>query len=287
MEPVGKNPDYLKGALFTTSIKGLAWGPHHYQFITSDGQLTDQTYPETGPYVRGSDPNLNRIPTLLGLQFEPATGSPEDTFTFSVLYSDADGDKPQYVNLVLGDYVFPMALDSESKSKAPGLVYSIQLTGLPPGSHSYAFEASDGRNLGETRWLRGPKIKGQKPKITTRLSSQRIPVGGTLILSVSAEGTNPMHYRWLRDGEEIQGATDSKLILTDLHLDDAGIYRAEVSNIVGAARSNAAKVLIVEPPNIILNPESQSRAGESLNYLWGPMVRLDFHISGSVMENQS
>ena len=179
MEPVGKNPDYLKGALFTTSIKGLAWGPHHYQFITSDGQLTDQTYPETGPYVRGSDPNLNRIPTL-GLQFEPATGSPEDTFTFSVLYSDADGDKPQYVNLVLGDYVFPMALDSESKSKAPGLVYSIQLMGLPPGSHSYAFEASDGRNLGETRWLRGPKIKGQKPKITTRLSSQRIPVGGTL-----------------------------------------------------------------------------------------------------------
>ena len=73
-----------------------------------------------------------------------------------------------------------------------------------------------------------------------------------------------MHYRWLRDGEEIQGATDSKLILTDLHLDDAGIYRAEVSNIVGAARSNAAKVLIVEPPNIILNPESQSLiAGES------------------------
>ena len=65
------------------------------------------------------------------------------------------------------------------------------------------------------------------------------------------------------------------------------VFIRRVSNIVGAARSNAAKVLVVEPPNIILNPESQSLiAGESFELLWRPMVRLDFHISGSVMENQ-
>ena len=260
MEPVGKNPDYLKGALFTTSIKGLDWGPHHYQFITSDGQLTDQTYPETGPYVRGSDPNLNRIPTLLGLQFEPATGSPEDTFTFSVLYSDADGDKFQY-ELVLGDYALMLRFGAEGTGWLPYPTH-----GFATRLHSYAF-ASDGRNLGEPV-LRGPKIKGQKPKITTRLSSQRIPVGGTLhFLFCRRNKSNALQMVARR--QEIQGATDSKLILTDLHLDDAAfiwprfLYRYSFSN--------AAKVLIVEPPNIILNPESQSLiAGELLNFLWRP-----------------
>ena len=264
MEPVGKKPDYLRGALYTVSVKGLAWGPHRYQIIASDGQLTDQTHPEAGPYVQGSDPGRNRAPTLRGLEFDPPAGSPEDAFIFSVLYYDTEGDKPEYVNLVLGDYVFPMTLESTAMSKEPGSVYSIQLTGLPPGSHSYAFEASDGRNLGETRWLRGPKIKGQKPKITTRLASQRIPVGGRLTLSVSAEGTKPMSYRWLRDGEEIEGAIDSTLTLTDVHTDDIGIYRAEVTNIVGTTRSSAAKVLIVEPPEIMVDPEIQTLvAGES------------------------
>ena len=50
-----------------------------------------------------------------------------------------------------------------------------------------------------------------------------------------------MSYRWLRDGQEIEGATDSTLTLTDVHTDDIGIYRAEVTNIVGTTRSSAAK----------------------------------------------
>ena len=83
--------------------------------------------------------------------------------------------------------------------------------------------------------------QGQKPKITTRLASQRIPVGGRLALSVFAEGTKPMSYRWLRDGEEIEGATDSTLTLTDVHTDDIGIYRAEVTNIVGTTQKQCCQ----------------------------------------------
>ena len=75
---------------------------------------------------------------------------------------------------------FPDGSRFGDKSKAPGLVYSIQLRVCHQALTAMRLKPPDGRNLGETRWLRGPKIKGQKPKITTRLSSQRIPVGGTL-----------------------------------------------------------------------------------------------------------
>ena len=70
-----------------------------------------------------------------------------------------------------------MTLESTAKSKEPGSVYSIQLTGrrwLP----QLRVRSLDGRNLGETRWLRGPKIKGQKPKITTRLAVSASSAGG-------------------------------------------------------------------------------------------------------------
>ena len=260
-----EKPDYLKGALFSVAIKGLAWGPHRYRFVVSDGQLSDETRPESGPYVQGYDAGRNRAPELSLPEFDPPVGSPEDTFIFRVLYSDAEGDLAEYVNLAIGDYFFPMSVDPDPKGKAFGTTYVVSLAGLPPGNHSFAFEASDGRNLGETRWIKGPKITGQKPKVVTRLAHQRIPVGGTLNFSIEATGTHPMAYLWLRNGEPIAGATDSTLTLTDVHLDDIGLYRVEVTNIVGTGRSNAAKVLVVEPPNVVENPETMAvESGESI-----------------------
>ncbi|WOO42249.1 S8 family serine peptidase [Rubellicoccus peritrichatus] len=83
------------------------------------------------------------------------------------------------------------------------------------------------------------------PVITTRLPNQQIAVGGTLVLSVVATGTEPLSYSWSRNNSAIPGQTGATLTLNNLQIGDSGTYQVLVSNAAGVATSTA-EVLVTD-----------------------------------------
>src|SRR5690606_24881579 len=64
-------------------------------------------------------------------------------------------------------------------------------------------------------------------------------------------------YRWEKDGTEIPGASDAIYALGSVSPDDAGEYRAIVSNDCGEVASTAALLEVRPGPDILVPPESQ------------------------------
>jgi hypothetical protein len=73
-----------------------------------------------------------------------------------------------------------------------------------------------------------------RPEITAQPESWTALAGDTVKLGVTATGTLPMSYRWLRDGTVRAGATNSLLTLSNVQLGDAGKYSVIVTNIASA-----------------------------------------------------
>jgi hypothetical protein len=87
-------------------------------------------------------PAYNDPPLLSSPQVSPATGRPGATYTFSVRYSDQDGDVPSIKNIVLDGSPHAMTLVS---GQPPANGWYNYVTTLSVGSHSYSFYFEDGR----------------------------------------------------------------------------------------------------------------------------------------------
>jgi hypothetical protein len=58
---------------------------------------------------------------------------------------------------------------------------------------------------------------------------------------VAAEGTGPLEYQWLRDGEEVPGATEATLTFA-VSRETAGSHRVLVRNRAGTTLSAAVQI---------------------------------------------
>ncbi len=73
---------------------------------------------------------------------------------------------------------------------------------------------------------------------------------GLATFKVSASGTPPLSYQWLKDGATIAGATTSTLKIFPVAAGDAGAYSCRVNNAAAApATSNAANLITVASVN--------------------------------------
>jgi subtilase family serine protease len=86
------------------------------------------------------------------------------------------------------------------------------------------------------------------PAIETHPANQTIVVGSNAVFSVIAVGPPPMGYQWSLNGTNIDGATDSLLILTNVLYSQVGSYAVQVSDAYGSSISSNA-TLIVQIPN--------------------------------------
>lgn len=87
-------------------------------------------------------------------------------------------------------------------------------------------------------------IAGAKvPFITNQPAPARAPAGNQVMLTVAAEGTGPLEYQWLRNDEEVAGATDATVVLPVTH-DTTGSYRAMVRNRAGTTLSASVDVVV-------------------------------------------
>jgi hypothetical protein len=117
--------------------------------------------------------------------------------------------------------------------------------------------------------LQSDPLSVTPPGIAASPASQVLPAGAVTSFGVTASGTSPLSYQWLKNGTAILGATNSCLPFRPVNLDDDGDYFVVVSNSAGAA---------VTPP-VQLTVRAVPEAGE-LSLDLDPYVEVT--ISGKV-----
>ena len=72
--------------------------------------------------------------------------------------------------------------------------------------------------------------------------------------SVTANGTVPLAYQWLKNGTNITGANGSSYTIASTSASDAGIYTVMVTNLYGSILSSNANLVVLDaPPTTVTN----------------------------------
>ncbi len=82
------------------------------------------------------------------------------------------------------------------------------------------------------------------PEIVNAPVGDTIFEGGTLSLSVDADGAPPLHYQWFRGETILRSQTSDTLIIEYAQTSDAGDYSVVVSNDAGEVKTTPASVTI-------------------------------------------
>jgi hypothetical protein len=119
------------------------------------------------------------------------------------------------------------------------------------------------------------------PSITAQPGNHTVGEGSNVTLTVTAAGTEPLHYCWRKEGVEIAGARSPSYTLNNAQMSDVGGYDVVVTNNWGAITSQVATLSVVRyPPEIVEQPQSQNvpvggeavftvvAAGTTLSYQW-------------------
>ncbi|USN48111.1 MAG: S8 family serine peptidase [Pseudobdellovibrionaceae bacterium] len=85
----------------------------------------------------------------------------------------------------------------------------------------------------------------QRPVITRQPSSQAVELGDSIELSVEVSGDSDVDLQWLKNGEEIDGATGLELPIDYIANSDLGLYQVRVSRFGMSTLSNVAQVAFV------------------------------------------
>lgn len=118
-----------------------------------------------------------------------------------------------------------------------------------------------------------PAVVVTPPTIAVAPAPVSISVGGLASFTVSANGSAPFTYQWLKNGTSISGATSATLSLSNVDLTTAGLFSVTVTNSAGSVTSLPA-LLTVSPaptaPSIGTQPSAQSAAvGGSVTFTVG------------------
>lgn len=87
------------------------------------------------------------------------------------------------------------------------------------------------------------------PVIIKSPENQTALVGSDVVLEVFATGGN-LSYQWFFNNLPFNGATSSKLVLTNVSTAAAGNYYVVVTNLLGAATSSVATLTIIDAPTL-------------------------------------
>jgi chitodextrinase len=197
---------------------------HKFYFVFNDG-YDDRRFPPamdspnwfSGPEVEPP----NNEPSLTTALFDPNDGTRQDEFTFTIIYTDGEDDRPTLTYIYIDDT--PYIMDGSGEDYSAGVTYRYRTTlGLGPHNVHYVF--SDGKT--EVRYppvgeIEGPVISNLAPLavISTPASGTRYTpddyISFSAIDSEDPEGDD-LTYAWTSD---IDGPL-SPLMLTDKRLSE-------------------------------------------------------------------
>ncbi|HTL56672.1 MAG TPA: lamin tail domain-containing protein [Candidatus Limnocylindrales bacterium] len=123
----------------------------------------------------------------------------------------------------------------------------------------YALQRIDNSLFGNDplNWQAVLPFAGQPtvPTITVQPTNVTVFQGGSVTLVVAAMGTAPLSYQWYFNGTNLlAGATNSTLLITNAQLAQTGSYRVLVTNSVGSATSQSARLTVAVAPTITSQP---------------------------------
>ncbi|HSU85687.1 MAG TPA: immunoglobulin domain-containing protein [Chthoniobacterales bacterium] len=83
------------------------------------------------------------------------------------------------------------------------------------------------------------------PSITTQPANKTVSVGKTAKFSVTATGTSPFSYQWMKNGLNITGATKASYTTPPtVPADNGSLFSVKVSNAAGSTTSNNALLTV-------------------------------------------
>ncbi len=104
-------------------------------------------------------------------------------------------------------------------------------------------------------------VANSAPVILQNPESQEVCMGEPTVFSVSASGTPPLFFQWLKDGVPIPGATDSLFSLAETASADAGSYACVVFNAASDSDTSQVAALIVHelaPVSLVIEASQTS-----------------------------
>ncbi|KAK9841716.1 hypothetical protein WJX74_010733 [Apatococcus lobatus] len=102
-----------------------------------------------------------------------------------------------------------------------------------------------GQAMSDEAWVTVEQMPAAGPVILQRPASMQVAHGQRFMISVVAEGAEPLLYSWTYNGALLDGQTDSELVVPiALKASHQGLYKAKVQNAVGEAESEDAYILV-------------------------------------------
>lgn len=104
-----------------------------------------------------------------------------------------------------------------------------------------------------------PVQQGAAPTILTQPQAVFADAGDSASFSVSASGSGVLQYQWMRNGANIDGATQATYRLEHItDADHASLFSVRVSNSFGGVVSNYASLTIYFSPVVADSPDAQT-----------------------------
>ena len=133
----------------------------------------------------------------------------------------------------------------------------LELTSIQPArAGAYTVRVS-GAGGTETAGPANVTVRVLPPTIFTQPQNTLAATGVTVQLSVAVEGTAPFNYIW-RKAQRTLPPNSATLTLTNVTKASSGSYRVMVANSAGSATSAAAKLTVLIPPTLALQPQPKT-----------------------------